>query len=73
MHGDCESRIAVCESEDASLRVEDQFEIRDSQSAIRLCLHASRLAFHHPAGGEWMEFNSPLPADIICLVDEFRE
>jgi 23S rRNA pseudouridine1911/1915/1917 synthase len=72
MHGNCESRIADCESEDASLRVEDQFEVRDSQSAIRLCLHASKLAFHHPAGGEWMEFTSPLPADIVETVESYR-
>jgi 23S rRNA pseudouridine1911/1915/1917 synthase len=24
----------------------------------RLCLHAWRLGFHHPASGTWMEFNS---------------
>lgn len=30
----------------------------------RLCLHAAHLAFHHPAGGEWVEFTSPLPAEI---------
>jgi 23S rRNA pseudouridine1911/1915/1917 synthase len=70
MHGNCESRIADCESED--LRIGDQSEIRDLQSAIRLCLHASRLAFHHPAGGEWMEFTSPLPADIVETVESYR-
>lgn len=72
MQGNCESRIADCESEDTSLRIEDQSEIRNSQSAIRLCLHASRLAFHHPAGGEWMEFTSPLPADIVEAVESYR-
>ncbi len=30
----------------------------------RLCLHAARLAFHHPAGGRWMEFESVLPDEI---------
>ncbi|HEX8098084.1 MAG TPA: RluA family pseudouridine synthase [Pyrinomonadaceae bacterium] len=30
----------------------------------RLCLHASRLAFHHPTGGGWLEFESALPAEI---------
>ncbi|HYP25872.1 MAG TPA: RluA family pseudouridine synthase [Blastocatellia bacterium] len=30
----------------------------------RLCLHAWRLAFHHPAGGGWVEFTSPLPRDV---------
>jgi len=72
MHGNCESRIADCESEDRSLRIGDQSEIRDSQSAFRLCLHASRLAFHHPAGGDWMEFTSPLPADIVETVESYR-
>ena len=71
MHGNSESRIADCESEVTSLRIQDQSEIRDSQSAFRLCLHASRLAFHHPAGGEWMEFTSPLPADIVETVEAY--
>ena len=71
MHGNSGFRIADCESEDTSLRIEDQSEIRDSQSAFRLCLHASRLAFHHPAGGEWMEFTSPLPADIVETVESY--
>ncbi|MBD0327533.1 MAG: RluA family pseudouridine synthase, partial [Pyrinomonadaceae bacterium] len=30
----------------------------------RLCLHAARLAFHHPSGGRWMEFESPLPSEM---------
>jgi 23S rRNA pseudouridine1911/1915/1917 synthase len=30
----------------------------------RLCLHAAHLGFHHPSGGEWMEFSSPLPLEI---------
>lgn len=30
----------------------------------RLCLHAARLAFHHPTGGRLMEFASPLPPEI---------
>jgi len=38
--------------------------------AERLCLHASELAFHHPAGGEWMEFYSPLPADIMRVIND---
>jgi 23S rRNA pseudouridine1911/1915/1917 synthase len=32
--------------------------------ANRLCLHAARLAFNHPSGGAWMDFSSPLPAEI---------
>ena len=38
--------------------------------AERLCLHASELAFHHPAGGEWMEFHSPLPPDITAVTSD---
>jgi len=30
----------------------------------RLCLHACRLAFHHPSTGEWFEFTSEPPADF---------
>ena len=37
--------------------------------AGRLCLHAARLCFHHPAGGEWMEFASPLPFEIAAVFD----
>lgn len=36
-----------------------------TDSGQRLCLHAARLAFHHPAGGDWMEFDSPLPFEIV--------
>lgn len=38
----------------------------------RLCLHAARLAFHHPVGGRWMEFASPLPETIAALLDVER-
>ncbi len=36
----------------------------------RLCLHAYRLAFHHPATGEWMEFVSSLPDEIEKAMGE---
>ncbi|MEW6207372.1 MAG: RluA family pseudouridine synthase [Acidobacteriota bacterium] len=35
-----------------------------TSSSSRLCLHAYRLAFHHPLTGEWMKFASPLPDEI---------
>jgi 23S rRNA pseudouridine1911/1915/1917 synthase len=35
-------------------------------STGRLCLHAARLAFHHPLGGKWLEFNSPLPEEVAA-------
>ena len=38
--------------------------------ADRLCLHASRLAFHHPANGEWMEFTSVPPTEMMLVWDE---
>ena len=72
LHGNCGFRIAACEFEETSFRVEERHsEIGNSRSAIRLCLHASSLAFHHPAGGEWMEFTSPLPADIVETVESY--
>jgi 23S rRNA pseudouridine1911/1915/1917 synthase len=39
----------------------------------RLCLHAARLAFHHPATNEWMSFESPLPASIAAAFDAGAE
>lgn len=44
----------------------------DPQSAIRLCLHAWRLGFHHPTSNEWMEFTSPLPQDFLALLAGLR-
>ena len=35
----------------------------------RLCLHAARLAFNHPAGGRRMEFASELPEEIASLLE----
>lgn len=36
----------------------------------RLCLHAARLGFHHPRGGDWLEFSSPLPGEFIRLFNQ---
>jgi 23S rRNA pseudouridine1911/1915/1917 synthase len=33
----------------------------------RQALHAGRLGFEHPATGEFMAFDSPLPADLVTL------
>lgn len=35
----------------------------------RLCLHAAKLAFHHPATNEWMSFESTLPKSIARAFD----
>ena len=34
----------------------------------RLCLHAARLAFHHPATNERLEFSSPLPPEVAAAL-----
>jgi len=39
-----------------------------SPAESRLCLHAARLAFHHPTGGVWTEFASALPTEIAALL-----
>ena len=31
----------------------------------RQFLHAARLAFTHPESGEWLEFSSELPDDLV--------
>jgi 23S rRNA pseudouridine1911/1915/1917 synthase len=36
-----------------------------TRPAQRLCLHAARLCFHHPRGGDWLEFSTPLPEEIL--------
>ncbi|MGE7089985.1 RluA family pseudouridine synthase [Lysinibacillus sp. NPDC048646] len=35
-------------------------------------LHAGILGFDHPTSGEYMEFEAPLPADYVQLLDELR-
>jgi 23S rRNA pseudouridine1911/1915/1917 synthase len=59
MHGNCGFRP-------------DQFAIRHSRFEIPLCLHASKLSFHHPATGEWMEFSSPIPLEIKAVIEALR-
>lgn len=36
-------------------------------------LHAGVLGFVHPVSGEYLEFEAPLPADFVQLVDELRK
>ncbi|HVG38030.1 MAG TPA: RluA family pseudouridine synthase [Pyrinomonadaceae bacterium] len=43
----------------------DEWYGAGGDDAARLCLHAARLAFHHPGGNRWLEFNSPLPPEIM--------
>jgi 23S rRNA pseudouridine1911/1915/1917 synthase len=39
----------------------------------RQWLHAVRLGFEHPATGEWVEFESPLPEDLQVALDTLAE
>jgi 23S rRNA pseudouridine1911/1915/1917 synthase len=42
-------------------------------SLNRQALHATHLAFVHPASGTLLRFNSPLPRALIEIVDAFKE
>lgn len=39
----------------------------------RQMLHAWRLGFIHPASGEWMMWQAPLPEDMAALIGRFRQ
>jgi 23S rRNA pseudouridine1911/1915/1917 synthase len=41
---------------------------RPTLPAPRPCLHAARLGFRHPATGEAVAFDSPLPADVEAVL-----
>lgn len=36
----------------------------------RQFLHAARLGFRHPGTNEWLQFNAPLPPDLLKMLDE---
>jgi 23S rRNA pseudouridine1911/1915/1917 synthase len=40
-------------------------------NGCRLCLHAAKLAFHHPDDGRWVEFHSPMPDDMAGVWQAF--
>jgi 23S rRNA pseudouridine955/2504/2580 synthase len=44
------------------------FEMNRKQGARRLLLHARRLAFRHPVGGELLRLEAPLPEEIAAFV-----
>jgi 23S rRNA pseudouridine1911/1915/1917 synthase len=44
-----------------------------SQTVSRLCLHASRLAFHHPSTNEWVEFESKSDHPAFAIGADKRE
>ena len=39
----------------------------------RQALHAKTHGFRHPRTGEWVSFDSPLPADMTALLDKWRK
>ena len=39
----------------------------------RQALHAEKLSFTHPATGETLSFEAPLPADMVTLIDTLRD
>ena len=47
---------------------QDEFVLLDRQA-----LHARRLRFLHPASGEPMEIEAPLPADMTSVLSELRQ
>ena len=38
----------------------------------RQALHAKTLGFVHPGSGKWLQFDSPLPADMTALLEKWR-
>ncbi len=42
------------------------------KNMARQALHASRLSFMHPVTGQWLEFVSPLPADMAELCSSLK-
>ena len=76
MHGNFGMRIANFDSMSRQAvnqrLVHDQFAIQNARFEIRLCLHAWKLSFHHPATGEWMEFSSPIPPEITVIMEALR-
>jgi 23S rRNA pseudouridine1911/1915/1917 synthase len=43
------------------------------RSFRRQALHAFRLGFEHPATGEWIEWEAPVPDDMEQLLSVLRE
>ena len=47
--------------------------IRESLTVGRPFLHAERLGFDHPVTGEALAFDSPMPADLLAVLDLLSE
>ena len=46
---------------------------RSGSASTRQWLHAVRLGFEHPVTGEWVEYESPYPADLAHALDVIRD
>jgi 23S rRNA pseudouridine1911/1915/1917 synthase len=53
-------------------QLKDQPAAAEEPIIARVALHAWRLGFTHPITGEAMEFEAPVPADILNLLDALR-
>jgi 23S rRNA pseudouridine1911/1915/1917 synthase len=53
--------------------VGDRMHGRNQELETRLCLHASRLAFHHPANGDWMIFTSAVPDQMREIINQYQK
>jgi 23S rRNA pseudouridine1911/1915/1917 synthase len=53
--------------------VGDRMHGQNEEHESRLCLHAARLAFHHPANGDWMIFTSPAPDPMREIIDQYQK
>jgi len=51
----------------------DGREVPDQSGAKRLALHATEFGFEHPVSGEHLHWAMPLPADMLKLVEKFRD
>lgn len=69
MHGNFESRITNVDQRFVA-EISNQTVIEE-ESETRLCLHAWKLAFHHPANGEWLEFTASVPDDITKTIERY--
>ena len=49
-----------------------QFILNCFELCPRQALHARTLGFVHPSTGQWMQFESALPADMGALLDKWR-
>jgi 23S rRNA pseudouridine1911/1915/1917 synthase len=51
---------------------DDRYGAEHGALIDRPALHARRLSFEHPATGETMSFESPVPADLSALLERLR-